>query len=399
MVPDALSSSSQRTDAVVARYRAWFATLDWSRLDPAPTAPRRPGPRGAAPRSIVQVLLVKVGERLSSIPRLRQYLLEHPALLDELGIARLPQERQLRRWQQQAAPLLAQVLALSATTVAAQVPQLGELVALDATHHLAWVAQNNQNQTVAHRFDATHPPAGDRDCRLGAKTRHPTPFGPVKHALWGYHSGLMVSTTPGAVAVLAATVTPLVAQEITLVPALQQQVEAVLGAPPAALTADAAFDSVALWDWVVTPGGSAAIALNARGHARHHTPEGVPLCAQGKAMRPVCHRDPTPARQHYACPLKGNRHATCPDPRFARGGCRAHRAATPGGQARRTIDRRSAAYRAVYAKRTTVERIFSQLKSWGLERPIARSLATVQSVLLAGCVLINLQLLDRLAGK
>ncbi len=232
MVPDAPSVPLLADDPVAARYRAWFATLDWSRLDPSPTAPRRPGPQGAAQRTIVQVLLVKVGERLGSIPRLRHYLLEHPALVRELGVEHLPQERQLRRWQQRAAPLLAQLLSESARTVAAQVPQIGALVALDVTHHLAWVANNNHNQTVRHRFDAAHPPTGDSDCRLGAKIQHPTPFGPVKHAFWGYHSGCMVSTTPGAVAVLAATVTPLVAQEITLVPALQHQVETVLGAPP-----------------------------------------------------------------------------------------------------------------------------------------------------------------------
>jgi len=399
MVPDAPSVTLPATDPVAARYRALFATIDWSLLDPAPMHPRRPGPHGVSQRTIVQVLLVKVGERLGSIPRLHQYLLDHPALRLELGVERLPQERQLRRWQQQAAPLLAQVLTQSAKTVAAQVPQIGALVALDATHHVAWVANNNQNQTMAHRFDAAHPPPGDPDCRLGAKTRHPTPFGPVKQAFWGYHSGLMVSTTPGAVAVLAATVTPVVAQEITLAPALQQQVEAVLGAPPASLTADAAFDSVALWDWVVAPGGSAAIALNARGRSLRHTPAGVPLCAQGKPMRPVRHRDPATPCQHYACPLKGDRQATCPDARFARGGCHTHRSASPGGYARRTIDRHSAAYAAAYAKRTTAERIFSQLKSWGLERPIARSLATVQSVLLAGYLLINLMLLNDLSGK
>ncbi len=116
-------------------------------------------------------------------------------------------------------------------------------------------------------------------------------------------------------------------------------------------------------------------------------------------MRPVRHRNPDTPRQHYVCPLKGDRQATCPDPRFARGGCHAHRSASPGGHARRTIDRQSAAYLRAYATRTAVERIFSQLKSWGLDRPIARSLATVQSVLLAGYLLINLMLLNTLAGK
>lgn len=401
-------------DPVATRYRALFATIDWSVLTPAATAPRRPGPIGTPPALRVRVLLVKISEQLPSIPRLRQFLLEHPALVWEIGLHRSPaapapdaedaeawlvQERQLRRWQQQAAPWVTQLVTESARQALVQVPDLDAVTALDATHHLAWVKHNNQNQTVTPRFDATQPPRGDPDCRLGAKVRHPSPFLATKVAFWGYHSAVCTSTTAGAVVVLGATVASVVAQEVELAPPVQAQVETVLGRPPRGLTADAAFDSVALWDWTVAAGGTAAIALNPRNGVTRHTPQGVPICAQGHPMRPVRHRDPTPPWQHYTCPVKADPHASCPHPRFLTGGCHAKRATSPGGLARRTVDRASVAYQTAYRQRTCVERVFSQLKSWGLERPIARSLATMRTIILTGYLLINLRALVKLARE
>ena len=52
-----------------------------------------------------------------------------------------------------------------------------------------------------------------------------------------------------------------------------------------------------------------------------------------------------------------------------------------------------------YATRTGVERVFSQIKAWGLERPCARCLATVQSIVLAGYVTLNLHTLQHLGER
>src|SRR6266566_6139263 len=70
-------------DPVVQRYRQLFALLDWSAVDPvATTGPGRP----AHPLSAyVKALLVRIGEHLSSTPRWRAYLLDHPLLVLELG--------------------------------------------------------------------------------------------------------------------------------------------------------------------------------------------------------------------------------------------------------------------------------------------------------------------------
>jgi hypothetical protein len=127
------------------------------------------------------------------------------------------------------------------------------------------------------------------------------------------------------------------------------------------------------------------------------SPEGHPYCRQGRVMRPTSRvvRKTGPI-QHYGCPLVGNPQATCPDPRFGRKGCHKQVSVSPGALARTTVDRHSAAYRQAYAKRTLVERVFSRIKSWGLDRPRARCLASVTTIVLSGYLLLNLQTLHRL---
>src|SRR3954470_5560959 len=72
-------------DPVVRRYRELFGRLDWSRVperderQPWPGWP--PHPRAA----YIKALLVKVCEQKAYVTDLRRYLVEHPALVLELG--------------------------------------------------------------------------------------------------------------------------------------------------------------------------------------------------------------------------------------------------------------------------------------------------------------------------
>src|SRR5713101_5127956 len=71
-------------DPVVQRYRTLFALFDWTTLDP-PAKPSGPGRPAHPPSTYVKALLVRIGEHLSSTPRWRAYLLDHPLLVLELG--------------------------------------------------------------------------------------------------------------------------------------------------------------------------------------------------------------------------------------------------------------------------------------------------------------------------
>ncbi len=399
MIP---SPSTVATDPIARYFHELFATIDW-RTMPA-RDPQRPGPHPIALEVYLKTLLVKLDRRLPSGAALRQYLLEHPALQWELGYRPrgghppVPSSRWLNAQQQRLGDQVAALLHTSVRTLAQVVPDLDAMTALDATHHLACVKHNNPNQSVAQRFEATQHPAGDPDCRLGAKTVHTAPDQSKKLAFWGYHSLIVAAQTTAGPVVLGAQVQPVVAQEVQLVRPVMAQVEAALGHPPAGLSADAAFDAWWIWNWVVADGGVAAIAPNPRRGAPARSVDGHPICDAGYAMRRCwtgTYRGH--AAGGYGCPLRDLPQATCTDPRVVRGGCHKTINLEPGGLARIEIDRTSAVYQAAYAQRTVAERVFALIKGWGLGRIKVRRLASVRTVIMTGYLLLNLQALHHLA--
>src|SRR5712691_2944316 len=136
-------------DPLVQRYRSQFALFDWTALEPAvkPTGPGRPAhPK----RAYLKALLVRIGEHLSSTPRWRAYLLDHPLLVLELGfrphldrnlpygfnVAKtVPGVRHLNAILHGLDPtLLADLFTQSVHALQAEIPGLGEVVAYDVKH-------------------------------------------------------------------------------------------------------------------------------------------------------------------------------------------------------------------------------------------------------------------------
>lgn len=397
---------SDDPDPVVARWQTFFAPIDWTVLDQVRWRP--PGPVPHPPSAYCKALLIKLQEGLPSIPRLRAYLLEHPALIRALGFhprpsgsrhvtaaaPALPGERWLRHQQQcLGMALLEQLLTQTVRVVQPHAPALGTTVALDTTHLYAYVRENNPNNAPAHPFARGHQPRGDHDCALGAKVRGNQSGRARKTWLFGYGCGFAVSPISGAALVVAAYTQPVNRQDITYAAPLLAQCCTTLGRGPEQLTADAAFDAWSLYEAVP---GLVAIAPNRRGPAPPRSPDGHPLCAAGHVMRPTCqgrHEDGYQV-QHYGCPLRGT-DASCTDPRFARGGCRKRCNIEPGGVRRATLDRTEPAYQALYRQRTCVERCFSQAKALGLERPNVRTRAAVERLVALTAILLNLRTIAR----
>src|SRR4051794_39677374 len=79
------SGLSEPVDPVVRRYRAFFAVLDWSQV-PERAGPRRwPGPAPHPRAAYIKAFLVKLCELKAYVTDLRRFLVEHPALVLELG--------------------------------------------------------------------------------------------------------------------------------------------------------------------------------------------------------------------------------------------------------------------------------------------------------------------------
>jgi hypothetical protein len=404
MIPSAASSR----DPLVRRVAALFAPIDWEALDARPSGRRGPVPHPIS--AYLQALAIKVLDELPSIARLRRSLVEHPALVLALGFRpvldptqplgfdverTVPGERWLRHQQQTIDPaLLRRVLTETARVLQRQAPELGQTVAIDTTHIYAHVRENNPKEAIARRFARDRRPRGDRDCRLGVKAGANQGRG-GKTYLFGYGCGMAAAPIPGGEAVLAVHTQPFNQQDITYFRPLAAQVVAALGSAPVNLTADAAFDAWYVYE-TAPADGVAAIAPNRRGPVPPRSPEGHPLCAKGLAMTPTStgrHEDGY-AIQRYGCPLRGTGEL-CDHARFARGGCTKRINSEPGGIRRATIDRTDPAYLTVYRQRTAIERIYSQAKALGLERPIVRTLAAVSRIAILTAIAINLRLIYR----
>jgi len=414
-------------DPVVQDYRAFFALLDWAQVperDPA-----RPWP-GAPPHpqaAYVKALLVKVCEGLPYVSDLRAFLLKHPPLVLALGFRPVPDPTQpygfdvartvpcarwLRHKQQTLAPAVLQAL-LQGTVRAlqAEIPGLGQTVAVDVKHIYAWVRENNPKAAVPRRYDAARQPRGDPDCRLGVKrsANQERPGGPAtvrKEALWGYGTGVVAATDRryGDV-VLAELTQPFDQQDSTYYHPLYRRAGAALGFRPPNVAADAAFDAWHIYQTCAEAGGIAAIPLNTRGHpAPRLGPRGYHLCPTGREMAPAStYRDREGFRaQEQRCPLLYPR-ATgerCDHEQFAKGpGCKKSVNIEAGGRQRVALDRRSADYRALYRQRTAAERINSQATALGIERPKARTQRSIATLNTLIYLVINARALARVRAR
>jgi hypothetical protein len=371
----------------------------------------------------VKALLIKICEGKEYLTQLRAFLVSHPLLVLEIGfrpvpaaaapygfdVARtVPGARWLRHWQQQLDNRVLQgLLRQTVSGLQAEIPGLGETVAFDVKHLYAWVAANNHKAYVPNRYDPAQQPTGDPDCRLGVKTssNQLRPDGTTKETkeyVWGYGSGVAAATdTRYGDVVLAEYTQPFNEVDSTYYHPLYARTVQTLGRAPTNVAADAAFDAWHIYQTCATRGGMAAIPLNTRGHpAPHQHPDGRPLCPIGLPMHPsytFLHPDGYRA-QLYRCPLLFPTRTAqlCDHEQFRKGpGCVKYLNIELGGQMRRRLDRGSAAYQQVYRQRTAAERINSQAKALGIERPKVRNSSSVRNLNTLTYIVINVRALAR----
>jgi hypothetical protein len=392
-------------DPVAQRYEELFEQLEWSgaleKDDRLPQRGRLPHPEAA----YIKAYLVMVNENFDYKTDLYAYLCDHPALVWVVGFrlvaeatsvygfdvaASVPGARHLRR---KLGALDQRVLtALLAQTVqqaVAVMPGLGETVSVDVKHLYAHVKENNPRVEVSDRYDPTRQPSGDPDCRLGVKrhhnqgdARHDAPTD--KEYLWGYGTGIAVAQTPDKDAIVLAEMTqPFNAHDVTYGLPVLHRAQCSLGFPPRNVTADAAFDTWYMYQGAAELGGIAAIPLNLRGNSPTVMgPHDRPRCAcNGQAMLPKEQWiEDTHRLQRFRC-------AAC--------GAIRKMNIELGNLLRWRLDRHSEDYKALYAQRTATERINSQAKALGIERPRQRRLAPIARRNTLIYILINLRALRR----
>jgi len=429
-------------DALVQRYRTLFACFDWSLVERWQAQRSGPG-RPAHPMSAyLKTFLLRINEGLRYTTDLRRFLLDHPLLVIEFGFHLVLDSRKLlgfdveqtlpcRYWLSQQLrhldpDLLQALLHATVTALQAEIPGLGETVAFDVKHIYAWVKENNPRAYVADRYDKTRIPAGDPDCTLGVKrssNQHHTdeanvsasPAPPAsaaapapsekkeqKEYLWGYGSGVAAATVPGyGDVVLAEFTQPFNENDITYFRSLYEQSVIALNQFPTHVTADAAFDAWYVYECAARHGGIGAVPLNGHGHPdATRDRDAVPICRKGLRMIPTFQFTHTSGyrAQRFCCPLLVPEPTgqTCDHPQFLKGkGCRKDPNWEAGGRMRVTLDRSGPLYQAIYRQRTSCERINSQAKELGIERPKVRNCQSVANLNTLIYLLINVRALLR----
>lgn len=395
--------------------------------------------------------LWKIDQRLPSLSHLTGYLFEHPALTWLMGFRQpgaswnavcvtsrpvLPTPRHFPRLLHKLPNACLQFLLESSVQellveFARRRVAVSEVVAIDTKHILAWVKENNPKAYIqSDRYNKEKQPKGDPDCKLGCKRRHnrrasskePPEQTPTTNPLpadtisvgefyWGYASGIAAVKVPGwGEFVLAEYTQPFDKPDVSYFFPLMAQLEQRLGHKPRFGALDAAFDAWYVYDFFHRdddPAAFAAVPFSERSgyKDRQFSPDGAPFCAAGQVMalrytftsRTGLIEHPA---QRYACPLlypevTGQ---ACPKnhENFAKGGCTATLPESIGARLRYTLDRHSEAYKAVYKQRTATERIFSQAKELGIERPHLRNGQAIANWNTLIYSLINLRLLARI---
>ena len=315
-------------DPVVVQYRAFFSLFEWSVVDDW-QAQRSARGRPAHPESAyLKAFLIRQNEGFTYTSQLRRFLLKHPLLVIELGFHLVldpscpygfdvEETLPCRYWFTQKLRLLDSGLlqALLHATVAAlqqEIPGLGEVVAFDVKHIYAWVRENNPNVYVKGRFDVTHIPQGDPDCRLGVKksSNQVQPDGSTKEkkvSLFGYGTGVAACTDPVYGDLVVADFTqPFNEGDVTYFRPLYRHSVLALDAYPPNITADAAFDAWYVYQCAALHGGIGAIPLNQHAHPTFsRDADGTPRCPKGLPMHPTFAFQHTNSyrAQRFRCPL------------------------------------------------------------------------------------------------
>ncbi len=445
-----------RESPVARRYLDLLSPLAWDCF-PERNLAWQPAPVPYA--ALVAACLIKLDQQLVSMGRLRQYLVEHPALIwlcrfpvqpapgYPAGFdpdASLPTARHLTCMLRELPDATLQFLldssvSLLQAALATCHVSLGECISMDTKHILAWVKENNPKAYVRDRYDKTHQPAGDPDCKLGCKRRHnrrapgtagqsapPTPTRNPRGAsavavgefYWGYASGVVATKVPDwGEFVLAELTQPFNQPDVAYFEPLMTATERRLGFRPPYAAFDAAFDAFYIYEYFDqpltaapnAPHGFAAVPFSERGgHKLRFNAEGWPLCQADLAMPPrYTFRNKTTRVEHdrirYVCPLRWPTLSadTCPvnHKQWLKGGCTTTIPASRGARLRYQLDRETPAYKEVYKQRTATERINSQAVELGIERPRLRNGQAIAHLNTLIYILINLRALQRIRQR
>jgi hypothetical protein len=442
-----------RESPVAMRYLHLLGPLAWDQF-PERNLHQNRGTPAVPYAPFVAACLIKLDQQFVYMSQLRQYLVDHPALVWLLGFplvpslqfswgfdveASLPTHRHFTRMLRQIHnPVLQALLDSSVTlirTELADIPEgnghFGQAISLDTKHILAWVAENNPKAYINQnkRLDKTCQPKGDPDCRLGCKRKRNQPppdndepppkltkkstrstnFSANDEYFWGYGSGVVATKIPNWGEVILAELTLTFDQsDVAYFFPLMADAERRLGFRPKFGALDAAFDAFYVYEFFHSDehdGFAAVPFVQHGGYKRAFDPKGLPLCTANLPM-PLksTFQSKTGLIEHqkgrYACPLLFPQPTgqSCPinHNNWRKAGCVTALPTSIGARLRYQLDRHSDQYKQVFRQRTATERINAQAEALGIERPKLRNQKAIANQNTLIYTLINLRTFHRI---
>ena len=188
---------------VAQKYLHLLGALPWDQFPERPTDRAWPGSVPRPRAAFAAAFLVKIYEQKPYMPALRQYLVEHPALVWLLGFRLEPEPtsswgfdveaslptahhfgRVLRELDNHACQfLLDATVRLLAQALPADL-NFGQTISLGTKAILAWIKENNPKAYLKEkdRLTKSRQPKGDPDCKLGCKKKPIAPRLPRRYS-------------------------------------------------------------------------------------------------------------------------------------------------------------------------------------------------------------------------
>jgi hypothetical protein len=394
-------------DPLVQRYQRLWNGFDFAFL---PTL----APSYIPLEAFLKAYIVMVDQKIQTFTRLRQFLLDHPALTCSIGFRPkepcshlspskvaweqiVPSDRYLRekiQWMDHAffKTLLAQTI-----QNIKQAHLLDGKVACDVKEIWAHVQHNNKKQFVKERWNKDVLPKGNPDARLGAKpSSNKDPQGKsLPRLFWGFKSAIFAASTRFGLVILAESTQPADTGDVSFFVPLLNEFKT-YGLKASIFLADAAFDAWYVYRDIAQQGGKAYIPLNTRGHdtLQHaYSTNGKLLCPAGLEMNSGgswFDKQKGYRRKKWICPHKGNAQA-CPQAKGKQNGCT--RVINLDDHQRFQLSRSSPHFKHTYKTRTVAERAFSIFQHYGRDITYQRNLHTVRNLNTLTYALINAHVL------
>jgi len=358
-------------------YRKYYLLFKGLDLSAIPDRNKGIGCTGYSRRAMLRALIVKHLEELKSIPRLIEYLDNHPVIAELCGFdmrTSLPDASQFYRFLKTTNNSLLQEIyyRINKKLIEEDIISLDTFI-LDSKPVLAATKHNNLKNPHRNTTNKDKKPQRNPAATLSYYSCQNIKGTKKNHIFyWGYRTHVIV--TKQGIPLIELTL-PNNLTDAKVAKKLIKKLKRVYGVKKNAIfIADAGYDEKDLYDFIVAQlQCQAFIPINPRNTQadKQFSANGCPLCEAGLEMKSQgIINEPKRSRIKYRCPLKVNHKLTpqypngCPinHARFTEAkqyGCTKYVDIT--ADARASVPRDSSTYKQTYKLRTEVERYFARL--------------------------------------